>query len=163
MNAVTQARLRWLSRRLDACRNLENHCPDDAVGIQVCEEALAAAGEGNYGVGAVILDSNGSVIVSWVREVGFPSPRHLYANKISANGQLLWGTSHVAILDSGSLQFGNFPGCLSDGSGGAVFGWYTNSPSLQCWAQHVLANGTEAFPHNGAAASTNAAQLRVSA
>ncbi|MGD8696393.1 MAG: nucleoside deaminase [Gammaproteobacteria bacterium] len=79
MNAVTQARLRWLSRRLDACRNLENPRPDDAVGIQVCEEALAAAGEGNYGVGAVILDSDGSVIVrarNRVFEPGFRSDGH---------------------------------------------------------------------------------------
>jgi tRNA(Arg) A34 adenosine deaminase TadA len=79
MNAVTQARLRWLSRRLDACRNVAEPRPDDAVGIQVCEEALAAVGEGNYGVGAVILDSDGTVLVrarNRVFEPGFRSDGH---------------------------------------------------------------------------------------
>ena len=133
----------------------------DPLGNPWAAVMLSEGGAANYSVSGLVGSDNGSVIVCWVREVGFPSPRHLYANKISSNGQLLWGASHVAILDSGSLQFGNFPGCISDGGGGAVFGWYTNSPSLQCWAQHVLANGTEAFPHNGAAGSTNASQLRV--
>jgi hypothetical protein len=32
---------------------------------------------------------------------------------------------------------------------------------LQCFAQHILADGSEAFPHNGSAASTNTANVRV--
>jgi hypothetical protein len=43
-----------------------------------------------------------------------------------------------------------------------VFAWYTNSPSLQCFAQHIRADGSEAFPHNGSAASTDTNQVRVS-
>ena len=50
---------------------------------------------------------------------------------------------------------------MPDGKGGAVFSWYTSSPALQCFAQHILANGKEAFPHNGSAASTNSSQVRV--
>ena len=33
-----------------------------------------------------------------------------------------------------------------DGNGGAIFDWYTGGPALQCYAQHILADGTEAFP-----------------
>jgi hypothetical protein len=62
----------------------------------------------------------------------------------------------------GSLQLGNFPYFTPDGSGGAVFGWYTSSPTLQCYAQHIRADGSEAFPHNGSAASTNTSNVRVS-
>jgi len=58
------------------------------------------------------------------------------------------------------LQIGNYPPFTTDGSGGAVFAWYGTSP-LQCYAQHVLSNGVEAFPHNGVAGSTNSAQVRV--
>ncbi len=104
---------------------------------------------------------NGSVIVSWVRENGFFSDKQLRANKVSAKGKKLWGKSNVAIFDQGSLQFGNFPYFILDGSGGAVFAWYTSSPALQCFAQHIRADGSEAFPHNGSAVSTNTSNVRV--
>ena len=68
----------------------------------------------------------------------------------------------MKVFDSGSLQFGAFPYFVPDGSGGAVFSWYSSSPALQCFAQHILANGSEAFPHNGSAASTNTTDVRVS-
>jgi hypothetical protein len=105
---------------------------------------------------------NGSVIVSWVRNHGFGSNAYLYANKISASGQLMWGAGHVKVFDGGSLQFGEFPYFIPDSAGGAVFSWYSNSPSLQVYAQHILSNGTEAFGHNGSVGSTNAFNVRVS-
>ena len=104
---------------------------------------------------------NGSVIVSFVRENGFFSDKQLRANKISASGKKLWGKSNVVIFDEGSLQFGEFPYFTSDGNGGAVFSWYTSSPALQCFAQHIKADGSEAFPHNGAAGSTDLNNIRV--
>jgi hypothetical protein len=66
------------------------------------------------------------------------------------------------VFDGGTLQYGNFPPFVLDGAGGGVFAWYSSSPSLQCRVQRVLANGTEAFPHNGVETSTNASRLRVS-
>jgi len=116
----------------------------------------------NYGLADLHAADNGSVIVSWTRDHGYGTDRYLYANKLSPSGQLLWGKGHVHVLDSGSLQFGNFPYFAPDGNGGAVFAWYTSSPSLQCFAQHIRADGSEAYPHNGAAASTNTNQVRVS-
>ena len=104
---------------------------------------------------------NGSVVVSWVREAGFFSDKQLRANKVSATGKKLWGKGNAVIFDSGSLQFGNFPYFILDGSGGAVFAWYTSSPILQCWVQHIRADGSEAFPHNGAAASPDTNNIRV--
>lgn len=105
---------------------------------------------------------DGSVILSWVRSAGFGSDRQLRANKLSSTGDLLWGSQHVTVFDQGSLQFGNFPTFLPDGSGGAVFSWYTSSPALQCYAQHVRGDGTEAFPHNGSAVSADTQNVRVS-
>ena len=116
----------------------------------------------DYGLADLHAADNGSVIVSWIREQGFGSNRYIYANKLSAKGKLLWGKGHVKVFDNGSLQFGAFPYFVPDGSGGAVFSWYSSSPALQCFAQHILANGSEAFPHNGSAASTNTTDVRVS-
>jgi hypothetical protein len=122
---------------------------------------LSASGY-NYSLSDLHAANNGSVIVSLVRDKGFGSPRNILANKFSAHGQPLWGSAPIAVYDGGSLQFGNFPYFVPDGFGGAVFGWYSSSPTLQCFAQHIRSNGTEAFPHNGTAGSTNTANVRVS-
>ena len=138
-------------------------------------QKLDANGNPLWGTGIVFSESgfdysladlhaadNGSVIVSWVRDHGFGSDRQLRANKVSSSGSLLWGQQNVTIFDQGSLQFGNFPYFVPDGNGGAVFAWYTSSPTLQCFAQHIRGNGSEAFPHNGATVSTNTINVRVS-
>jgi len=116
----------------------------------------------NYTLADLHAADNGSVIVSWVRDSGFSSAHQLWANKLSSKGKLLWGKKNVVIFDQGSLQLGEFPYFIVDGKGGAVFSWYTSSPALQCFAQHIRANGKEAFPHNGSAASTNTSNVRVS-
>jgi hypothetical protein len=116
----------------------------------------------NYALADMHASDNGSVIISWVRSQGFSGNKELYADKISADHQFLWGPGHVKVFDGGSLQFGEFPYFLSDGSGGAVFAWYSSSPALQCFAQHILSDGSEAFPHNGSQASTDLVNVRVS-
>lgn len=106
----------------------------------------------------------GGVIVSWVRwGPNFYDPRHLWAQKLSSVGNTLWNTPgpHVIVFDGGSLQIGNYPTFVTDVDGGAVFSWYGVSP-LQCYAQRILADGNEAFAHNGVPASTNSARVRVS-
>ena len=137
-------------------------------------QKLNASGKPQWGKGVVLSKpryyywladlhaaDNGSVIVSWVRNKGFGSNNQLLANKLSATGKLLWGRNHVTLFDTGSLQSGSFPYFVPDGKGGAVFSWYTSSPALQCFAQHILADGSEAFPHNGSPASMNATNVRV--
>lgn len=134
----------------------------DANGVAQWGEGVALEESGaNYWLADLHAADNGSVIVSWVRNQGFGSDSQLRANKISSKGKLLWGKSNVVIFDTGSLQFGNFPYFVPDGNGGAVFSWYTSSPALQCFAQHILADGSEAFPHNGSPASTNTTNVRV--
>ena len=100
---------------------------------------------------------NGSFIVSMVKSGSFASPRHLWAQKFDAAGVVMWGAQPVPVFDSGSLQIGNYPTFVGDGSGGAVFGWYANAPSLECRAQRLDVTGVEQFPHNGVAAATTAA------
>ena len=121
---------------------------------------------GSFAAADVHAAENGTAIVSFIHPTGsFGSPIHLWAQKLaSADGALLWGTGHVQVYDEagGSLQFGNFPPFIPDGAGGAVFAWYTSTPTLQSRAQRILANGAEAFPHQGVEVSTNAAQIRVS-
>ncbi len=110
-------------------------------------------------------DAGTDVILSIVHQTGpeFWAPKQLRGQKLDATGASLWGGGDpVVVFDAGSLQFGNYPPFVPDGLGGAVFSWYDTSTQLQCYAQRILANGTEAFPHNGSAASTNATRVRVS-
>jgi len=138
-------------------------------------QKLDSAGAVAWGAGVTLTPGVGSfspadmhssgtdVVMGFVHQLGgFGSPRHLIAQKFDVNGALQWGAGHVAVFDGGSLQFGNFPDFISDGSGGGLFSWYdTAGVSLQSYAQHVDANGTEIFAHNGVALSTDAARIRV--
>lgn len=116
----------------------------------------------SYSLADLQANSDGSVIVSFIRSRGFSGDKHLYANKISPSGQLLWGPSHAKVFDAGSLQQGNFPRFVLDGQGGAVFAWYSVNPNLQVHAQHIQANGSPVFAPNGVAVSTNVQQARTS-
>lgn len=139
-------------------------------------QKLDASGAPQWGAGLTLTPAMGSyspsdlhdagsdAILAFVHQTGsFGSPRHLLAQKYDASGTALWGAGHVAVFDGGSLQFGNFPEFVPDGSGGAVFSWYdTAGATLQCYAQRVNAAGTEVFAHNGVAVSTNVVRVRVS-
>ncbi len=100
----------------------------------------------------------GGVIISLVR--GFLGATY-WAQKLDTNGNQLWNGGTPMQISGGSLQTANFPQFVTDGNGGAVFGWYGTGP-LQCYAQRVNAAGTLLFPAGGVPASTNAAQIRVS-
>jgi hypothetical protein len=115
----------------------------------------------SYSLADLHAADNGSVIVSWVRYQSFNGNHYLYANKIDTRGKLLWGKTHEKVYEAGSLQLGEFPSFVTDRNGGAIFAWYTSSPTLQCFAQHIRANGREAFPHNGSVASTDTTRVRV--
>ncbi len=144
---------------------------DDSVAAQKLDPtgtALWGAGvtlssaSDSFSVGDLRASDAGTAIVSFVASPVFWT-RHLWAQKLAAaDGALLWGAGHVQVYDGGSsLQMGNWPPFVSDGAGGAVFSWYITSPSLQCRVQRILANGSEAFAHQGVEVSTNATQQRV--
>jgi len=130
----------------------------DTSGAEVWTSATAIADamSRDYSLSDLKRSDNGAVIAGLVfQPSGFLGPKHLYAQKISSLGAVQWGTSPTAVFDGGSLQFGNFPDFVSDGSGGAVFSWYNTDGELQCYAQHVDSTGAESFPHNGSAVSTS--------
>ena len=134
----------------------------DSLGAPLwATETVISPATNNFAASDMHASDSGGVVIAMQLSGGFTQPRHLYAQKLDSNGALLWGASHVAVFDGGSLQFGNFPKFVADGAGGAVFGWYSSSPSLECYVQRLTSSGVELFPHNGVAASTSAALLRV--
>lgn len=75
MNTIREARIKRLANRLEACRQADETAPDDAVAVGVCEEALAAVREGNYGVGALIVGNEGNILVRAHNQVFWPAFR----------------------------------------------------------------------------------------
>ena len=109
---------------------------------------------------------DGSIIASWAT---MDCPRHLFAQKFDADGKAMWvedqegrARDGVVVYDGGPLPMAYHPPFVTDGMGGAVFAWYATDPGLQCFAQHVLADGRERFPHNGVELSTNMYRPRTS-
>lgn len=135
----------------------------DANGAPTGPNASLTPGVGSFGVND-LHDSGTDAIVSFTHQTGgFGSPRRILTQKYSSTAVRLWGLEPRVVFNTGSLQFGNFPSFIPDGSGGAVFSWYdAGSLQLQCYVQRFLAAGTAAFPLNGVAVSTDATRVRVS-
>ena len=135
----------------------------DAAGNLVGGELVLTPASGTYSISDMHAHVD-DVIFSFVHQTGgFGSPRNLLANKLGAVGGLQWGAGHVSVFDGGSLQFGNFPRFVPDGSGGATFSWYdAGSSQLQVSVQRLAPDGSEVFPHDGVVVSTDLSRLRVS-
>jgi hypothetical protein len=101
---------------------------------------------------------NGSVIVDWVRQTAITgSNKHIHAQKFDVAGNALWnGGTRIAVFDQASLPIAHDPRLLPDGQGGAVLAWhFAVGSQFFARVQHVLANGAEAFAHNGVDLATN--------
>lgn len=129
----------------------------DADGVPLWGPGISLADEeaGSFML-ADLKPSDGGAIVSWISNPpGSPCPVHLWAQKFSCTGTALWGASHVIVFDGGTLQGGYFPTFVTDGHGGAVFGWqFAGCCSMNCAAQRILADGNKWLPHNGMTVST---------
>jgi hypothetical protein len=132
----------------------------DGDGNPLWGTGVTISGQNAYALADLHSDADGNVIASWVI-LDFTAPHQMFAQKLAAiDGGPLWGTDPVTIYDAsdGSLQLGNFPPFLADGSGGAVFVWYTVGASGEVRAQHIASDGTPAFAQNGVLASIDDSQ-----
>jgi len=119
---------------------------------------------GTFFIADLQADADGNVIVSGSAQLSFNS-RRLWAQKLAAaDGAPMWGANPVEVFNGvgGAMQLGYFPPFVPDGSGGGVFAWYHVSgvSDASVRVQHVLANGTQVFPQNGAEAATGGDRRR---
>ena len=90
----------------------------------------------------------------------------LWAVKLSAAGTPRWGAEPLVVYESPDykIPMAFHPDVIPDGQGGALFCWYLIPPwgtFAEVRVQHVLADGTELFGHNGVLSSTNAGHDQV--
>ncbi len=120
---------------------------------------------GSYLLADLQPSDDGSVIALWV----YFNARHLYTQKYDAGGSPLWDGNPatpgvmdpVVVFDGSAVQFGYFPRFLSDGAGGAVYGWYETGGARHAYVQRASASGAEMFPHNGVACSLRAGRYQL--
>ncbi len=119
---------------------------------------IPIAGEPGEGPGNpdIVASVDGSVIVSWVRDVStlYSSPRHLRAERFSAVGATLWGAP-VDVFNAGNLPIAYAPTLQADGVGGALFVWHYSPATLfDSYVQRLDVAGVERFAHNGVRVTT---------
>jgi hypothetical protein len=104
-------------------------------GIPIC---LAS---GKQAVPSMTSDGDGNFIIVWRdwRDGGSSIP-DIFAQKVSAAGELLWGPDGVLICNGRGTLDG--PAVAPDGAGGAIVTWCDNrSGTYDVYAQRISADG----------------------
>jgi len=90
------------------------------------------------------------------------SPKHLYAHKLDADGNELWGSSGVAVTTAGGFGPQMRPEIVTDSRDGAYSYWYDSRNNvLHAYAQHISSNGAMLWTANGVVVSTTANELQM--
>lgn len=134
----------------------------DGVTQWVAGGILISPAAGFYSMSDLHPSLSGSVIASFVHQTGpqFFNPKNLVAQRFDSDGAAMWNEgTPINVFDANSLQFGDFPSFITDGSGGAIFSWYETGGDRNAFMQHVSASGTELFAHNGVAGSIQAGRI----
>jgi hypothetical protein len=98
---------------------------------------------------------DGAVIFSTIRYTTITSAKTLRVRRINSDGTYGWGGALGSpAFVTGSVQTGNFPDFIPDGSGGAYIPWYSTSP-LNCRVQHFDATGAVTWGTDGVPVSAN--------
>lgn len=93
-----------------------------------------------------------------MRTISFSGNKHVHAQKFDAAGNALWnGGTRIAVFDQTSVPIAHQPKLIADGQGGALCAWhFAVGQQFSARVQRLLANGTEAWAHNGVDVSASA-------
>jgi len=94
----------------------------------------------------IIPDGEGGAIVLWVHD--FYGVADIYAQRIDADGNLLWGANGVAVCTATGQQYE--ADLVSDGTGGAIFTWADGrGTDIDIYVQRVSAAGSPLWTADG--------------
>ncbi len=98
----------------------------------------------------LISDGAGGAIVVWEDARKGASDLDVYAQRLDAAGNRLWGADDVAVVASDAYEA--FPAIAGDGAGGVLVGWYHNlDDSLNIKVQRLNSAGAALWPAGGVA------------
>ena len=90
----------------------------------------------------IIPDGDGGVIITWQRLPTVPGETDIYAQKVNADGNVLWTTNGVVVCTATGSQFS--PKIISDLNGGAIIAWEdtrNGTGTDDIYAQRINQNG----------------------
>ena len=120
---------------------------------------LIGANSSNPAYLSVAPDGSGGALLAW-QQLGQGALNDVYAQRIDANGNPLWGANGIAVCDTTGYQ--SDPALVSDGSGGAIVVWSDGrdfASGSPLYAQRVNAAGTTMWTRQGIRVSgANASQ-----
>ena len=96
-------------------------------------------------------DGNGGVVVGWTEsKVNEFGKDKIYTQRLSANGDRMWGANGVAVSATESIKF--LTSILSDASGNVVLSWADfGTMSAKVYVQKLNSNGIAQWNANGLA------------
>ena len=97
----------------------------------------------------IIPDANGGVIVTWSRLPSF-GETDIYAQKVDADGNVLWATNGVAVCVDTLVQA--WPQLISDSNGGVIIAWEdgrNGTGTNDIYAQRIDENGIAQWTTDG--------------
>jgi hypothetical protein len=103
-----------------------------------------------------VSDGKGGAILSWADERAGSGISQMYAQRIDANGNVLWTTNGVPLSSAVTIQ--GFQQMVSDGNGGTVVAWqdYRNGGGWDIYAQRIDGDGNVLWTTDGVAITTAA-------
>jgi hypothetical protein len=97
----------------------------------------------------IISDGFGGAIIAW-QDWRNGANYDIYAQRISAEGSVLWATNGQAICATANFEYS--PEIISDGSGGAIFTWWNYvslAQSKDLYAQRINSTGSVQWASDG--------------
>lgn len=106
-----------------------------------------STGDGYYP--RLVSDGSGGAIITWQDERSGATSDDIYAQRIDANGSVLWTVDGVAICTAAAEQ--DNPQLISDGAGGAIITWedYRGGSNADIYAQRISSTGSVQWTTNG--------------
>lgn len=101
----------------------------------------------NYFEFKLVSDGQGGAIVTWTDTRNGSSNYDIYAQRISASGNLLWPTNGNVICNSSGSQ--GAPALVGNGVGGATIVWFNYASGTNVYAQTVDSLGQSLWTTNG--------------
>jgi hypothetical protein len=117
---------------------------DPAVNTAISSLTDNASGEPQ-----IISDGSGGAIIAWEKYSGGDQGVDIHAQRVDANGNILWTSGGVTICNANGHQM--YPQLVGDGSGGAIITWTDGRGGAgnDIYAQKIDAAGNVMWTANG--------------
>ncbi len=129
-------------------------------GTLVWASPVSIGGSGYHAMSDLKPASDHDVVASIVYYTSFNGAKTLKAQRIRADGSLVWASPTINVFTSGSLQIGNFPEFIADDTGGGIFTWYSNT-NLQSYIQWIDGSGMPLFGSQGSLIASSGSLLHT--